>query len=36
MTDEKGAFVLLNLKPGEYRLKGIRNGYLDLLRRRPR
>jgi len=28
-TDEKGAFALVRLPPGEYRLMGIRNGYLE-------
>jgi hypothetical protein len=28
-TDSKGAFSLIDLPPGEYKLKGRRNGYLD-------
>ncbi|MDR3701514.1 MAG: carboxypeptidase-like regulatory domain-containing protein [Candidatus Sulfopaludibacter sp.] len=28
VTDEKGRFTLVHLPPGEYRLKGARNGYL--------
>jgi protocatechuate 3,4-dioxygenase beta subunit len=29
VTDEKGSFSLVHLQPGEYRLKGARNGYLQ-------
>ena len=28
-TDAKGAFTLVQLEPGHYRLKGVRNGYLE-------
>ncbi len=28
-TDANGNFTMVNLPPGQYRLKGIRNGYLD-------
>ncbi len=28
VTDEKGRFTLVHLPPGEYRLQGMRNGYL--------
>jgi hypothetical protein len=28
-TDTNGNFTMVNLPPGQYRLKGIRNGYLD-------
>ena len=28
VTDEKGSFTLVHLPPGEYRLRGTRNGYL--------
>ena len=28
-TDAKGHFTMVDLDPGQYRLKGVRNGYLD-------
>ena len=28
-TDSKGSFSLVHLQPGEYRLKGVRNGYIE-------
>jgi hypothetical protein len=28
-TDAKGSFTLVSLPPGKYRLKGVRNGFLD-------
>jgi hypothetical protein len=29
MADSKGNFTLVDLRPGQYRLKGLRNGYLE-------
>jgi hypothetical protein len=29
-TDAKGNFTLIDLKPGRYRLHGVRNGYIDM------
>src|SRR5580704_2895969 len=29
ITDSKGSFSLVHLQPGEYQLKGVRNGYIE-------
>ena len=29
ITGAKGEFTLVQLEPGQYRLKGVRNGYLE-------
>src|SRR5580692_11659632 len=29
ITDSNGSFSLVHLQPGEYRLKGVRNGYIE-------
>src|SRR5258707_607170 len=36
VTDEKGNFALIHLPAGEYRLKGVRNGYLETYYGAPR